>query len=270
MPGKDYYAVLGVPRNASEKEVKQAYRKLARKHHPDVNPGDKGAEELFKRINEAYEVLSDAEKRRKYDQFGENWQNAGQFADTRAGRGAAWEQRTAGSGPLDFGGLGDLDLDNILGGLFGRRESSRVRRSRRGKDVEYPMEVTLEDTFSGATRLISLETDEACSTCQGQGEIMSSRCYTCLGTGAVRRSKRLELKIPPGVADGSRIRLAGKGHAGRGSGEAGDLHLLISVRAHPDFQRKGDHLHTEVEVPLVTAVLGGVALEGGTCTPKST
>jgi molecular chaperone DnaJ len=260
MAGKDYYSILGVGRKASEREIKQAYRKLARKHHPDVNPGDKSAEAKFKQVNEAYEVLSDKEKRRKYDQFGDQWQYADQFA--QAGRrqtpfrdfGQAGGQRIhfeeADLGSL-FGDLGDL----FGGGIGGRRV-----RSRRGKDMEYPVEVTLEEAYHGTKRTIHLQTQEPCSSCKGTGLIQNLPCSVCRGSGVVPTVKRLEVKIPSGVKTGSRVRVAGKGEPGSAGGASGDLYLVTSTKPHRLFERKGDDLHVEVAVPLTVAMLGGEIL----------
>ena len=254
MPGKDYYQILGVPRNATEKDIKQAYRKLARKHHPDVNPGDKSAEARFKEINQAHEVLSDPEKRKKYDQFGENWQYADQYA--RAGgqqQQPAWEFRRGGT-QFDFGDTGGPEgfediFDSILRGSRGRTS----RRPHRGQDVEHPVEVTLEEAYGGATRMLELQSEELCPTCRGKG------CQTCGGAGAVLRPRRFEVKIPPGVKDGSRVRIAGKGGPGQMGAEAGDLYLIVSVRPDSLFQRTDDDLNVEVPVNLADAVLGGEA-----------
>lgn len=231
---RDYYQILGVSRGASEKEIRQAYRRLARKYHPDVNPADKSAEARFKEISEAYEVLSDPEKRRQYDQFGAAWQ--------RVGQGAAW--REAGGFPFDFsspGGFrydfaeapgatdfGDL-LDRLLGG-FGPRQARA--QPRRGRDLEQPVEVTLEEAYHGASRLLQLTPPDG-------------------------HLRRLEVKIPPGVREGSRVRIAGEGEPGMAGGPRGDLHLIVSVRPHPLFERKGDDLYCEVGVGLARAVLGG-------------
>ena len=213
MAGKDYYSILGVNRDATEREIKQAYRRLARKYHPDVNSGDKSAEAKFKQINEAYEVLSDREKRQKYDQFGDQWQYADQFT-SQGGTIFRFSEEEVGSL------FGDL-----LRGFTTATYSRRVQ-PRRGRDVEYPAKVTLEEAYHGATRTISLE-----------------------------NGKRFEVKIPPGVKDGSRVRLARKGRQGYGG--VGDLYLVISVKPHPLFERWGDDLHIEVAVPLVVAMLGG-------------
>jgi len=256
MAGKDYYNILGVNRSASEREIKQAYRRLARKYHPDINPGDKSAEEKFKQVNEAYEVLSDKEKRSKYDQFGDQWRYADQFTQA---------QRQAPFGDFDRGGytrfhFDESDLGSLFGDLFrsfGTETFSRRVRPRRGQDVEYPIKVTLEEAYRGASRVISLEVEEACSGCGGSGSIQNVPCSVCRGSGRVTRLKRLEVKIPPGVKDGSRVRIAGKGGPGYGGGKSGDLYLVVSVRPHQEFERKGDNLHVEVAVPLTVAVLGG-------------
>jgi len=254
MPGKDFYTVLGVGRSASEKEIKQAYRRLARKYHPDVNPGDKTAEAKFKEINEAYEVLSDPEKRKKYDRYGDQWQHAEQFA--KAGQGA---QRDSGKGgpytTFDFGDLGDLG--DIFGGVFqGFGGAGTARRSARPKSMEYPVEVTLEEAYHGTKRVLQLQTEEPCSVCGGSGRVGRARCSNCRGSGRLLRPKRLEVKIPPGVRDGSKVRIAGQGSQGYG-GAKGDLLLVVKVLPHQTFERKGDDLNVEVPVPLTTAMLGG-------------
>jgi DnaJ-class molecular chaperone len=224
---KDYYDVLGVSRTASEKEIRSAYRRLARKHHPDVNPNDKASEAFFKEVNAAYDVLSDADKRKKYDRYGENWQHAEEFERAARGRGRTAYYR---AGPdLQFGE--DLDLGDILGGLGGIFGGRGARTRARPATVEQPVEVTLDEAFRGATRILLVEGDH--------GE-----------------QKRLEVRIPPGVDNGSRVRIAGEGRADF-SGQRGDLYLVVSVRPHRRFERKGDDLYTELEVPLTTPVLGG-------------
>lgn len=220
MAGKDYYKILGVSRSASERELKQAYRKLARQYHPDVNPGDKSAEEKFKQINEAYEVLSDKEKRQKYDKYGEQWQHADQFEQARQQQAPGWDFGQQGGrrvyyGEGDFGNI----FDDILGGFgFGRGPA----QPRRGQDLEHPVEVTLEEAYQGTTRTLSFAD-----------------------------GKRLEVRVPAGVRNGSRVRLAGKGARG------GDLYLKVTVKPHPTFERRGDDLYVGVPVSLVTAMLGG-------------
>jgi DnaJ-class molecular chaperone len=259
MAGKDYYAILGIKRDASEKEIKRAYRKLARQYHPDVNPGDKVAEAKFKEINEAYEVLSDPEKRKKYDQYGEYWQYADQFAQAQRGGGAwgsgpqwhvEYEQAPQGGG-IPFEDLFGSFFDDIgLGTRFRRRPT-------RGQDLEQPVEVTLEEAFSGTTRLLQVRREEPCPACQGRGILQTRFCPSCAGRGVVTRLRKLEAKIPPGVRDGSRVRLEGEGGQGVAGGARGDLYLVITVQPHPLFERKGDDLYVEVAVPLTKAVLGG-------------
>jgi curved DNA-binding protein len=221
---KSYYDILGVKRDASEKEVRQSYRRLARKHHPDVNPGDKAAEAAFKEINEAHEVLSDPEKRQKYDRFGDNWKHADQFAQGHRGRGTG--DLTWGQGGEQFFGRGAEDfLGEFLGGRgFGRTTT----RSRRRTRIEQAVEVTLEEAFNGATRTIQI-TD-----------------------GLRGGNHRLEVKIPPGVDNGSRIRVRPEG-----AGSVEEVYLVVSVQTNTQFERRGDNLYTKVDVPLVAAALGG-------------
>jgi len=252
MAGKDYYNILGVSRNASEREIKQAYRRLARQYHPDVNPGDKSAEARFKQINEAYEVLSDKEKRRKYDQFGDQWQYADQFARAYQ-QTPFWDFNQAG-GRARFE---EFDLGSLFDGLFSGGIRSRQVRPRRGQDIEYPVEVTLEEAYYGTKWTITLQNEEPCSSCNGTGLIQNLPCSVCRGSGVVSGVKRLEVKIPAGVKDGSRVRIAGKGGPGYAGGANGDLYLVTSVKWHPLFERKGDDLYVEVAVPLTVTVLGG-------------
>jgi len=252
MAGKDYYNILGVSRNASEREMKQAYRRLARKYHPDVNPNDKSAEAKFKEVNEAYEVLSDKEKRQKYDQYGDQWPYADQF--TQAQRQTPfWDFGPAGAQRFHFE---ETDLGSLFGDLFGGGRSRRTR-PRRGQHIEYPVEVTLEEAYHGTKRTIALQSEEPCSGCKGTGMIQNLPCSVCRGSGVVATVKRLEVKIPSGVKDGSRVRIAGKGGVGYARGASGDLYLVVSVKRHHLFERKGDNLYVEVPVPLTVAVLGG-------------
>lgn len=238
MAKRDYYEVLGVPRTASDKEIRSAYRRLARKYHPDLNPNDKTAEARFKEVSEAYEVLSDPEKRRKYDRYGHNWQQvdaaqrAGANVGSATGFGGFGQSRSRTVGfDVDFGGedLGDL-FDQIFGGFRGRTGARRAARA--GQDIEYPLTITLAEACTGALRTIQIQ--------QPTGEV-----------------KNLEVKIPPGVTDGSRVRMAGQGGPGRFGGPPGDLYLVISVQPDPRFRRQGDDLYTTVEVPLYRAILGG-------------
>jgi molecular chaperone DnaJ len=260
MANKDYYNILGVGRNASDKEIKQAFRKLARKYHPDVNPGDKSAEEKFKQVSEAYEVLSDADKRKKYDQFGDQWQYADQFSKAGGQRSGYqnydFSDIFKGGGQSQSFNFDSGDLGSIFGDLFGGGRSKRQSRPRRGQDIESAVEVTLEEAYSGSSRLLSMQNDEACPTCRGTGRIQNALCSTCQGRGTVRQEKRIEVKIPAGVKTGSRIRIAGKGGEGHG-GANGDLYLAVTVKPHPVFERQENDLLVNIEVPLTTAVLGG-------------
>ena len=253
MAARSFYDILGVRREASQKEIRQAYRRLARKHHPDVNPGDKAAEERFKEINRAYEVLADPEKRAKYDRYGEQWEQAEAFEKARQQAGATGGWRSFGFDLGDlFGRSGGFE--DVLGNLF---SDGRRRGPVRGQNVEYATEITLEEAFSGTARILRLESEEACATCGGNGQIAGAICHICQGQGASLRPKRLEVKIPPGASDGTRVRITGEGHPGPGGGPRGDLYVVASVRPHPRFERQGDDLHTEVELPLLDALLGG-------------
>ena len=255
MDFKDYYATLGVSKTATDKELKQAFRKLARKHHPDVNPGDKAAESKFKEVNEAYEVLGDPQKRKKYDELGANWRMYEQAgAGARPGAGAP-----GGFGGFGGGGVhtmteeemremfgGDSPFSDFfqtffggadLGGGFeearrGGRGSARSR-ARKGRDIEQEIELSLDDVYRGVTRRLMF-------TLGGQ-------------------NRSVDVRIPAGVGDGSRVRIAGEGEPGAGGGSNGDLYLRIRLTPHPTFERKGQDLYVRVPIPLTTAVLGGEA-----------
>lgn len=270
MDYKDYYKILGVSRGASADDIKKAFRKLARKYHPDVNPGDKKAEERFKEINEAYEVLSDAQKRQKYDTLGPNWQE--QFGPA-AGAGYGGTRRTytyGGGSPFGsgFDTEGASGFSDFFEALFGRSMGGRGAsgmggggfqdmRRRAGDNIEQPVEVTLQEAYTGGSRTFSLQSTEVCPTCRGTGEVGNKTCPTCNGQGQVPRIKRLQIKIPAGVDNGSRIRVAGEGQPGIGGGPRGDLYLVISVKPDATFERKGDDLYAQVDVGLVKAMLGG-------------
>jgi len=249
---RNYYELLGVARDASDKDIRRAFRRLARKHHPDVNPGDKAAEERFKEINRAHEVLSNQESRAKYDRYGDKWEQAEAFEKARqqAGAQGSYSSQSFDLGDLfrDGGGLGD-----VFGGIFsGRRRAGPSR----GQNLEQPVEITLEEAFQGASRVLAMQTQEACPTCVGSGRIGGAVCHVCQGAGVSLRPKRLEVRIPGGVRTGSRVRITGEGLPGAG-GPRGDLNLVVSVRPHRRFERKGDDLYTTVKAPLEDAVLGG-------------
>ncbi len=271
MEYKDYYKVLGVAKGASGDDIKKAFRKLARKYHPDVNPGDKKAEEKFKEINEAYEVLSDADKRRKYDTLGPNWQEQfGPGAGFGAGRRGAGTSGGFRSTPFNFD-TSSSGFSDFFETLFGNATTSagtgagsgsgaRMRedfRRRAGDNIEQPVEVMLQEAFVGGTRTFTIQSTEVCPICRGTGEISGKICANCGGQGQLARSKRIQVKIPPGVDNGSKIRVAGEGQPGIGGGPRGDLFLVISVKPDPQYERKGDDLSLDCEVDLVTAMLGG-------------
>jgi DnaJ-class molecular chaperone len=247
---RDYYEVLGVGRSADDKEIKRAFRRLARKYHPDVNPGDKGAEQKFKEISEAYEVLRDPKKREQYDRFGragDFWRRAG----TGAPGGPTWQTTT---GPdFDFSGYGNLD-DILEELLIGRGPT--VTRRRRGQDVSAEIALTLEEAYRGGFRQVSIPVPQACPSCQGAGLTGEGQaCVTCGGRGRSEQVKRLEVRIPAGVQTGSKIRVAGQGMPG-GGGERGDLYLIPRISPHRVFERRGDDLHCELPVTYSEAALG--------------
>ena len=263
MEFKDYYQTLGVAKSAPAKDIKQAYRKLARKHHPDVNPGDKSAEMRFKEINEAYEVLGDPEKRRKYDELGANWRmyeqaqqqgqpwpgGAGPFGGGFGEGGGTWTINMGGSGG-GYRTMSEEEMHELFGNedpfsdffktFFGgaapeggRARQARAPRSQKGRDIEHEVELTLEEAYYGAMRRISIK----------QGG----------------HARSVDVRIPAGVKDGSRVRAAGEGESGSNGGSAGDLYLRVRLKPHPVFERKGSDLHARVAVPVTTAVLGGEA-----------
>jgi molecular chaperone DnaJ len=279
---KDLYGVLGVAKNASQDEIKKVYRKLAREYHPDRNPGDAAAETRFKEVQGAYDVLSDPEKRKRYDSFGS--------ADGRTG---------FQGGNFNFSDfdVGDLDLGDIFGGIFGRGRGAGARqeRGRRGNDVEVEVNVSFEDSLQGLETKIPVELETACRECggsgaqpgtspvvcpeckgrgvvaesqgffalsqpcprcRGNGTVIEKPCAQCRGTGRERRTKRYTVKIPAGVKDGTRIRLKGKGEAGYGGGEAGDLYVVTRVADSPVYTRKGSDLVVDVPVSFADAALG--------------
>jgi molecular chaperone DnaJ len=282
MTDEDFYAVLGVDRSADAATLKSAYRKLAMKHHPDQNPGCKISEEKFKRISEAYAVLSDPEKRAQYDRFGR--------AAFQGGAGPG-----AGPGFADFSDLFNEIFGGDIGDIFGRG-TQRPRGPQRGQDLRYDLEITLEQAFTGAERDIAITSAVACDVCSGtgaEGAAAPETCRTCAGAGQVRASQGMfrvvrtcptcngmgqtiknpcrvcngrgltpkdrtsRVKIPAGVEDGTRIRLSGEGDAGMRGGPPGDLYLFLSVRPHELFEREGPDLFCRAPVPMATAALGG-------------
>lgn len=276
MSKRDYYEVLGVDRGATEQEIKKAYRKVAMKYHPDRNPGDKSAEDRFKEANEAYEVLSDGDKRAAYDRFG----HAG--VDAAAGGGG-------------FGGGASFSdiFGDVFGDIFG---GGRGQGPQRGSDLRYTLEIDLEEAVRGTSTTIEIPTlvtceecggngarkgsapvncttcggsghvrmqqgffavQQTCPSCRGRGKTISDPCPACYGAGRVERRKTLSVKIPPGVDTGDRIRLGGEGEASPDGGPSGDLYVQVAVRAHPIFERDGKHLYCEVPITITDAALGG-------------
>jgi DnaJ-class molecular chaperone len=260
---KDYYAVLGVPKTAAAKDIKSAYRKLARKWHPDANPNDtKKAEEKFKEISEAYEVLGDAEKRQKYDALGSDWSRAAQQADAQ--RRYRSSQEPAGSpfgnasfsndaGPSGFSDFFDLFFSGI-----GRRPQAGPTAgfSQRGSDLETSLDLTLGEAYAGGSKSISLQIEENCPSCGGTGILNQQICPQCHGTGRLLQNKRFDITVPKGVRDGQRIRLAGQGGRGIGGGANGDLYLVAHIRPDSTYERKGDDLYVDLPIPFYDLVLG--------------
>ena len=284
----DFYEVLGVDRGASQKEIRSAYRSLARKHHPDVNPDDPSAEQRFKEISQAYEVLSSPDKRKQYDRFGSAYEQA-QQQGARPGNGgfADFVYQTYGSGSFaDI--FGDVFGDLHTGG--GRARAYVHTEPQRGPNIEHEMKVSFKEAFTGAEKTLNLRIADRCSECegvggktatcpncngsgrssggglfglgascpqcQGSGQVITGSCPSCGGTGEVARDRRIKVKIPAGVKTGSRVRIAGEGGRGVRGGANGDLHLLMKVDAHPFFDRQGDDIHIKVPVSFPEAALG--------------
>ena len=282
MSKRDYYETLGVSQDASEKEVKKAYKKLAMKYHPDRTQGDKVKEETFKEVKEAYEILNDDQKRAAYDQYGH----------------AAFEQGGHGGGGFGGGGGGvGQDFGDIFGDIFGGGGGGRGRqRQQRGSDLRYNVDLSLEDAVKGKSLEIKVPTyvscdpcdgsgakpgtsaktcstchghgqvqmrqglfavQQTCPTCSGNGKVITDKCSSCRGQGRVEKTKTLSVKIPAGVDTGDRIRLSGEGEAGEHGAPAGDLYVQVNVRDHGIFVRDENHLYCEVPISFVTAALGG-------------
>jgi molecular chaperone DnaJ len=284
MAKRDYYEILGVAKNASDEEIKKAYRKLAMKYHPDRNPDSKGAEDKFKEAKEAYEMLSDPGKREAYDRYG----HAG--VDPNMGAGGF------GAGAGGFGGFSDA-FGDIFGDIFGHgRRGSSGPQVYRGADLRYNLEITLEQAAHGFDTTIRVPSWSECETCHGSGakpgtspttcatcggqgqvrmqqgffsiqqtcpkchgsgKIIPNPCATCSGAGRIKKNKTLEVKIPAGIDDGMRIRSSGNGEPGMNGGPPGDLYVEIHIKQHPVFQRDGDDLHCEIPISFARAALGG-------------
>jgi len=295
----DYYETLGVPKGADVKDIKKAFRKLARKYHPDVNPGDKQAERKFKEINEAYEVLQDSKKREMYDRFGSAAFEQGGGSGPGAGGGYGGFRGGPGGGggfrPEDFAraGGGGADFSEMFGDIFGG--GAAYSGPAKGEDSQYTLDVDFEDALFGATTNLSVQREVSCGVCggtgnrpgsvpaecpdckgtgkvksgmaffgmaqpcprcHGKGKLRTDPCIHCGGRSVVPKTERLTVKIPPGVDNGSRVRLAGKGGPGTNGGPPGDLYIITRVRPHGFFERKGDNLYCEVPVTVTEAALG--------------
>lgn len=291
MEQKDYYSVLGVSKSASADEIKKAYRRLARKYHPDVNPSDKQAETRFKAINEAYEILSDPDKRRTYDSNGFNWRDAfgganpsasGRARSPFGSRGRTAGSETDGSSPnRSYDATDPTGFGDFFDALFGTRRAggspgassgsnpagASTTRGRattatgsgalKGEDVEQPVEITLREAFAGAKRLYTINQPEMCLTCSGTGKFNGRTCAVCGGSGTIERERRITVSIPAGVDTGTRVRVAGEGQPGPNNSPRGDLYLKVTVRPDPQYERRGDDLVLEAHAPLTSVVLGG-------------
>jgi molecular chaperone DnaJ len=296
MAQKDYYSILGVPRNAKEPEIKKAYRRMARKNHPDVNPGDKSAEERFKRIQEAYDVLSDPKKRSIYDQYGFYSENFKEQPGGGQGRGFTGDfSQGFGFSGMDFGETGQSSFRDVFAEFFG----GAARRSRpggptKGQDVEQHLNISFLESIQGLSTRMTLSRNAACTSCEGSGIDRSAaqqtcprchgsgqegkshgfmrfsgpcrvcggtgrvggRCKACNGSGNVPLQETITVRIPAGVANGFRMRVPGKGDAGRDGGPPGDLYLIISVRPHEFFRREGNDIACTVPITVTEAALG--------------
>jgi len=252
---KDYYKTLGVPRTASHDDIRKAFRKLARQYHPDVAKDKKRAEEKFKEINEAYEVLGDAEKREKYDRLGADWKDGGRPSPGSGGD--AYRTHTWRSGPgtenFEFGGTGFSDFFEQV---FGRRGASMEPETEKGQDAEAVLMVTLEEAMAGGVRPISVRRNTVCPTCPGSGVQGRQVCPKCGGEGYVSVNQEYKVKIPPGVRDGQKLRLSGQGQPGVGGGPPGDLFLRVRMASHPDFRVEGGDLYYDLELAPWEAALG--------------
>lgn len=252
---RDFYQVLGVARTASADDIKKAYRRLARQYHPDLHAGAKKTEmeKKFKELNEAHEVLSDPEKRKKYDRYGAQWEQAEAFEKARqqgSAQGFGWQQTGT-----EYGGEAFSDIfENIFGG---RSRAGAARGfAMPGEDLETEVSLTLREVLSGVTKRVSLREPILCSSCRGTGSLRGQPCPSCLGHGSTSESKTIEVKIPAGVQDGTRVRLAGKGLPGSNGGKRGDLYLRVMIESSPVFRRQGSDLHVTLPIYPWEAALG--------------
>lgn len=282
---KDYYKTLGISRTASAEEIKSAYRSLAKQYHPDKNPGDAAAEERFKEINEANEVLTDPARRKLYDRYGDDWRqyrDAGftgaeprrrapgpssggdDFAEWFARQGGASSSFDPSSTRAEYRTTGSGGFSDFFQTLFGAGNRAPERepqpRRQRGSDLDVGITVSFDEAYRGSTRTFDVESSGVCPTCGGRGLVRENPCPTCDATGHVAQVRQIEVKIPAGVKTGSKVRIRGQGNPGDGGGAAGDILINVSVAPDPRFERMGDDLRSDVDVPLYTAALGGEAV----------
>ncbi len=263
---RDFYQILGVPKTASADEIKKAFRRMARQYHPDLHSGGKKAEmeKKFKELNEAHEVLSDPEKRKKYDQYGTNWDQAEAFERARRQSGPQGFGRQSGFGRQntgsEFGGTESFSdfFDSLFGGS--KRTTATATESHGfaspGEDLEVDVDLTLREVLTGITKRVNLREPEPCKICHGMGMLRDQPCLTCRGTGVTSEMKTIEVKIPAGVQDGTRVRVAGKGQTGKHGGKRGDLYLHVVIPVDPIFRRHGTDVHVNLPVYPWEAVLG--------------
>jgi len=260
---KDYYAVLGVPKTAAEKDIKSAYRKLAKKWHPDANQDNqKQAEEKFKDIQEAYEVLGDPEKRKKYDVLGSDWQRAAQDAAQHRQRRQSTTTDFGNGMNFGVGATGFSDFFDMFFSGIGKRPTAGpnfggTRAQQRGEDLETTLDLTLAEAYSGGSKSVTLQIEDTCPRCRGTGTENNRVCAQCGGVGKILQTKRFDVTIPKGVREGQRIRLAGQGGAGAGGGPRGDLYLIAHFPEEGTWERKGDDLYIDLPVSIYDLVLGG-------------
>ncbi len=260
---RDYYQILGIPRTASADDIKKAFRRLARQYHPDLHSGSKKSEmeKKFKELNEAHEVLSDPDKRKKYDQYGGDWQQADAFH--RARQQQAQTKPRGSSNPWGFeegadnSGDGSEPFSNFFDSIFGGRGQTSGRSSAAtGGDLETEVELTMREVLTGVTKRVTLREPQTCPTCSGSGNLRGRMCHICQGSGTVAELKTIEVRIPAGVEDGTRVRVAGKGQPGTNGGKRGDLYLLVTIPPDPIFRRQGSDVHVTLPVYPWEAALG--------------
>ena len=268
----DHYQTLGVSRSASQKELKTAFRKLARQFHPDANTSDPTAEERFKQVNEAYEVLGDEQDKKLYDRYGDDWRSyrdAGFTGDeprsqSRPGIQSTYQRSNRSGLPNAdeemFGSIFDSMFSRSSGGFSGSNTAGGARRRpARGADLEQVIDVSFGEAFAGTERRFDIQSPDICPTCHGDGLVRGAICPRCEGSGTVARARTIEVTIPAGVTDGQRIRVKGQGGPSVSGGQSGDVFLIARVQPDPRFERDGANLKTTVEVPLTEAILGGEA-----------